>query len=61
MSSRSLNKVMLIGNLTRDPELRYTPQGTAVARWDWLPIEAGCQRVHPRERKNGISPDRGLE
>ena len=25
-----LNKVMLIGNLTRDPELRYTPQGTAV-------------------------------
>ncbi len=30
MSSRSLNKVMLIGNLTRDPELRYTPKGTAV-------------------------------
>lgn len=27
---RSLNKAMLIGNLTRDPELRYTPQGTAV-------------------------------
>ena len=28
--ARSLNKVMLIGNLTRDPEMRYTPQGTAV-------------------------------
>ena len=28
--ARSLNKVTLIGNLTRDPELRYTPQGTAV-------------------------------
>jgi len=28
--ARSLNKVQLIGNLTRDPELRYTPQGTAV-------------------------------
>ena len=27
----NLNKVLLIGNLTRDPELRYTPQGTAVA------------------------------
>ena len=27
----SLNKVLLIGNLTKDPELRYTPQGTAVA------------------------------
>lgn len=28
--ARSLNKATLIGNLTRDPELRYTPQGTAV-------------------------------
>jgi len=27
----SLNKVFLIGNLTRAPELRYTPSGTAVA------------------------------
>ncbi len=30
MSTRSLNKVLLIGNLTRDPELKYTPQGTSV-------------------------------
>ncbi len=28
--ARSLNKVQLIGNLTRDPELRYTPNGKAV-------------------------------
>ena len=27
----NLNKVLLIGNLTKDPELRYTPGGTAVA------------------------------
>lgn len=27
----NLNKVFLIGNLTRDPELRYTPAGVAVA------------------------------
>ena len=26
----SYNKVMLIGNLTRDPEVRYTPKGSAV-------------------------------
>lgn len=26
----NFNKVILIGNLTKDPELRYTPQGTAV-------------------------------
>lgn len=27
----SFNKVILMGNLTRDPEMRYTPNGTAVA------------------------------
>jgi single-strand DNA-binding protein len=27
----SFNRVLLMGNLTKDPELRYTPQGTAVA------------------------------
>jgi len=26
----SYNKVLLLGNLTRDPEVRYTPKGTAV-------------------------------
>jgi single-strand DNA-binding protein len=30
MASRSMNKAILIGNLTRDPELKYTPNGTAV-------------------------------
>ncbi|MFA6533206.1 MAG: single-stranded DNA-binding protein [Patescibacteria group bacterium] len=30
MASRSLNRIILIGNLTRDPELKYTPAGTAV-------------------------------
>lgn len=28
----SYNKVILLGNLTRDPELRFTPKGSAVAR-----------------------------
>lgn len=28
----SYNKVILMGNLTRDPELRYTPKGTAIAK-----------------------------
>jgi len=28
--AKSLNQAQLIGNLTADPELRYTPQGTAV-------------------------------
>jgi single-strand DNA-binding protein len=47
MSARSLNKVTLIGNLTRDPELRYTPQGTAVCTFglatnrSWTPADGG--------------------
>ncbi len=47
MSVRSLNKVMLIGNLTRDPNLRYTPNSTAVASFgiatnrSWTPADGG--------------------
>ena len=33
MANRSLNKVMLIGNLTRDPELKYIPSGAAVCNF----------------------------
>ncbi len=29
----SFNKVIMIGNLTKDPEVRYTPSGTAVANF----------------------------
>ena len=29
----SFNKVILAGNLTRDPELRYTPKGLAIAKF----------------------------
>lgn len=29
----NLNKVMLIGNLTADPEVKYTPKGTAIANF----------------------------
>lgn len=54
MSARSLNRVMLIGNLTRDPELRYTPQGTAVCTFglatnrSWMPAD-GSQRQEETE------------
>src|SRR5947207_13914049 len=30
--AKSLNKVMLIGNLGKDPEVKYTPSGTPVAK-----------------------------
>lgn len=47
MAVRSLNKVMLIGNLTRDPNLRYTPNNTAVCSFgiatnrSWIPSDGG--------------------
>ena len=52
MSSRSLNKVQLIGNLTRDPELRFTPQGTAVCtiglatNRSWVNPDSGEKSEH---------------
>ncbi len=33
MAGKSLNKVMLIGNLGKDPELSYTPSGIALAKF----------------------------
>jgi single-strand DNA-binding protein len=33
MAGRSLNKVMLIGRLGKDPEMRYTPNGNAVTNF----------------------------
>jgi len=47
MSVKSLNKVMLIGNLTRDPNLRYTPSNIAVCSFgiatnrSWAPSDGG--------------------
>lgn len=47
MSVRSLNRVMLIGNVTRDPNTRFTPNGTAVSSFGlatnrtWTPSDGG--------------------
>ena len=47
----SLNKVQLIGNLTKDPELRYTPAGTAVAN-----IRIGVSRKY-KDRSGELKED----
>ena len=39
----SFNKIILVGNLGRDPELRYTPQGTPVCSFSLATNE---RRVH---------------
>lgn len=44
----ALNQVYLMGNLTRDVELRYTPQGTAVARLGLAVNERGRQAGEER-------------
>ena len=49
----SLNRVLLIGNLTRDPELRYIPSGSAVATFT-----IGVNRVYKTqtgEKKEDVS------
>ncbi len=38
--ARSLNKVMLIGNLGKDPEMRYTPAGVPVASFSMATSES---------------------
>ena len=48
--ARGLNKCMIIGNVGRDPEMRYTPNGNAVTSFSvavsrsWNPKEGGDQR-----------------
>ena len=51
MASRSLNKVLLIGNLTRDPELRSTPKGNSVCSFSiatnstWKDSDGNVQEI----------------
>ncbi|CDU00384.1 Single-stranded DNA-binding protein [Vibrio diabolicus] len=57
MASRGINKVILVGNLGNDPEIRYMPNGGAVANItiatsdSWRDKATGEQR-----RKNGMAP-----
>jgi len=49
--ARSVNKVMLIGNLGKDPELRYAPSGSAVASFSLATSEQWKdQEGNPQER-----------
>lgn len=57
MASRSLNKVQLIGNLTRDPELKYIQQGNAFCIFglatnrSWVPSEGQERREETEYHK----------
>jgi len=51
MASRSLNKVMLIGNLGKDPEIRFIPSGTAVANFSVATTESWTGKDGNKEEK----------
>ncbi|MBI2334895.1 single-stranded DNA-binding protein [Candidatus Daviesbacteria bacterium] len=51
MASRSWNRVELIGNLTRDPELRFTPNGAAVCTFG---LATNRSYVSEGERKEEV-------
>ena len=47
----SVNKVILVGNLGKDPELRYTPSGTAVATFSMATTERYKDRDGNKQTK----------
>ncbi|MDY6838267.1 MAG: single-stranded DNA-binding protein [Thermodesulfobacteriota bacterium] len=47
----SVNKVILIGNLGRDPEVRYTPSGTAVANFSVATTENWTNREGEKQSR----------
>lgn len=50
-----MNNVVLIGRLTRDPELRYIPSGTAVANFS-LAVDKGLSREKKQEMESKNQP-----
>ena len=44
------NKIILIGNLTKDPELRYTPQGTPVATFR-IAVSSGYRQADEEKQE----------
>jgi single-strand DNA-binding protein len=47
----SVNKVILVGHLGRDPELRYTPSGTAVANFSLATNDVWTDRSGERQER----------
>ncbi|MCK4388832.1 MAG: single-stranded DNA-binding protein [Desulfobacterales bacterium] len=47
----SVNKVILIGNLGRDPEVRYTPSGTAVANFSVATTDTWTNKEGEKESR----------
>ena len=62
----NINRVVLVGNLTKDPELRHTPSGTAVCKLRLAvntrqkdATTGGCRK--PPNRPVPVPPDIGIK
>ena len=56
----SVNKVILVGNLGRDAELRYTPGGAPVATLNLATTEVWNDKARPAAGKDRVAPRRPL-
>ena len=52
----SFNKIILVGNLGRDPELRYTPQGKAVCSFSMATNEKRRDKAGELQDVTGTDP-----
>ena len=60
--ARGVNKVILIGNLGSDPEVRYTPNGAPVANFSLATSESWNDRnTGERQERDRMAPTRALE
>ena len=56
MASRGVNKVILVGNLGNDPEVRYMPNGNAVANVSLATSETWKDKIPGSSRKDRVAP-----
>lgn len=60
MASRGVNKVILIGNLGQDPEVRYMPSGGAVANITIATSETWRDKATGEQKENRMAPSHSV-
>ena len=60
MASRGVNKVILVGNLGQDPEVRYMPNGGAVANITLATSESWRDKQTGENKDHRVAPRRAV-